>query len=296
MKSRQLGNTDIHVTPICLGTMTWGKQNTQTEAFEQLDYAMDRGINFIDTAELYPVPPEAETYGATESIIGNWLKQSGKRDDIILASKVASPREWCAHIRDGDPKLNRANITTALDNTLKRLKTDYLDLYQVHWPERSTNFFGTLGYGTEDQSITTPIRETMAILGELVKQGKVRHVGISNETPGARCNIFAAQRPITFHAFNPFRTPTLYLIEVSKSALQSSRTGSRWGYSPILHSVLARFRVNTEVEDCRKAVGSPCLLIVIPATPILKESEQQRSMLHWPIGLESALPRWRWPL
>lgn len=183
MKSRQLGNTDIHVTPICLGTMTWGKQNTQTEAFEQLDYAMDRGINFIDTAELYPVPPEAETYGATESIIGNWLKQSGKRDDIILASKVASPREWCAHIRDGDPKLNRANITTALDNTLKRLKTDYLDLYQVHWPERSTNFFGTLGYGTEDQSITTPIRETMAILGELVKQGKVRHVGISNETP-----------------------------------------------------------------------------------------------------------------
>ncbi len=182
MKYRPLGNSGIEVSRICLGTMTWGKQNSQSEAFEQIDYALEQGINFIDTAELYAVPPEAETYGATETIIGNWLKSSGRRNEIILASKVASPREWCAHIRGGDPKLNRANITQALENSLKRLKTDYLDLYQVHWPERSTNFFGQLGYSEENQLETTPIEETLEVLGELVQQGKVRHVGISNET------------------------------------------------------------------------------------------------------------------
>lgn len=183
MQYRKLGNSNIEVSAIALGTMTWGKQNTQTEAFEQIDYALDCGINFIDTAELYAVPPEAETYGATETIIGNWLHANpGKRSDIILASKVASPREWCAHIRGGDPKLNKANITTALENSLKRLQTDYLDLYQVHWPERNTNFFGKLGYEEADQTGTTPIAETLGVLDELIKSGKVRHIGISNET------------------------------------------------------------------------------------------------------------------
>jgi len=182
MKYRSLGNSGIEVSQICLGTMTWGKQNSQNEAFEQLDYALDRGINFVDTAELYAVPPEAETYGATEAIIGNWLKKTGRREEIVLASKVASPREWCSHIRGGDPRLNRENITTALENSLKRLKTDYLDLYQVHWPERNANFFGQLGYAGEEQPDTTPIEETLSVLGELVEQGKIRHIGISNET------------------------------------------------------------------------------------------------------------------
>ncbi len=162
--------------------MTWGKQNTQAETFEQIDYALDQGVNMLDTAELYAVPPEPETYGATEAIIGNWLRQSGRRDNIVLASKVASPREWCAHIRNGDAKLNRKNITTAVEASLRRLQTDYLDLYQVHWPERNANFFGQLDYVQGQQSDTTPIEETLAVLDELVQAGKVRHIGISNET------------------------------------------------------------------------------------------------------------------
>jgi len=182
MEYRRLGNTDIEVSVIALGTMTWGKQNTQAEAFGQIEYALDCGINLIDTAELYAVPPEAATYGATEAIIGNWLQHSGRRDEIVLASKVASPREWCAHIRGGDPKLNRKNITAALEGSLRRLKTDHLDLYQVHWPERDANFFGRLGYEPVEQEQTTPIEETLAVLDGLVQAGKVRHIGISNET------------------------------------------------------------------------------------------------------------------
>ncbi|MDX8403120.1 MAG: NADP(H)-dependent aldo-keto reductase [Mariprofundaceae bacterium] len=183
MQYRLLGHTDINVSLICLGTMTWGKQNTQIEAFEQLDYAVDQGINFVDTAELYAIPPEAETYGATETIIGNWLKQSGKRAEIILASKVCGPTAWCPHIRNGESKLNRNNIFTAVEESLKRLQTDYIDLYQVHWPERNTNYFGQLGYVRAEEAQLTPIEETLEALNELVQQGKVRHVGISNETP-----------------------------------------------------------------------------------------------------------------
>ncbi|MES0372016.1 MAG: NADP(H)-dependent aldo-keto reductase [Mariprofundaceae bacterium] len=242
MKLRQLGNTDIHVTPICLGTMTWGKQNTQTEAFEQLDYAMDRGINFVDTAELYPVPPEAETYGATESIIGNWLKQSGKRDDIILASKVASPREWCSHIRGGDPKLNRKNITGALDDTLKRLKTDYLDLYQVHWPERNTNFFGTLGYTAEDQSITTPIEETLEVLNELVEQGKVRHIGISNETPWGTTQYLRSAETDNFPRIQSIQNPYNLLnrsFEIGLAEISLREQVGLLAYSPLGFGMLS---------------------------------------------------------
>jgi len=182
MQYRNLGNTDIKVSAICLGTMTWGKQNTEAEAFEQLDYALDHGINFVDTAELYAIPPKAETYGATETIIGNWLQQTGNRDKIVLASKVCGPTAWCPHIREGKAKLDRKNIFTAIEGSLKRLKTDYLDLYQVHWPERKTNYFGKLGYEAADEKDVTPIVETLEALGELVRQGKVRHIGISNET------------------------------------------------------------------------------------------------------------------
>jgi len=183
MNYRLLGNSDIKVSQICLGTMTWGNQNSQSEAFEQLDYALDQGINFVDTAELYPVPPEAETYGATESIIGNWIKKSGRREEIILASKVCGPTAWCPHIRKGEAKLDRKNIFSAIEGSLKRLQTDYLDLYQVHWPERTTNYFGELGYKQTVENCSTSIAETLEALAELVQQGKVRHLGISNETP-----------------------------------------------------------------------------------------------------------------
>jgi len=182
MEYRLLGNSDIKVSAICLGTMTWGKQNTQAEGFEQIDYALDQGINFIDTAELYAVPPEAETYGATETIIGNWLKQSGRRNEIILASKVCGPTDWCPHIREGKSRLDRKNIFAAVEESLKRLQADHLDLYQVHWPDRTTNYFGRLAFEAPEEESDIPILETLQALAELVKSGKVRHIGISNET------------------------------------------------------------------------------------------------------------------
>ncbi len=183
MQYHNLGKTDIRVSAICLGTMTWGGQNTANDAFAQMDYALDRGINFFDTAELYAIPPRAETCGATERIIGRWFKRSGKRDHIILASKVCGPTTWCPHIRAGQARLDAKNITAACEASLKRLQTDRIDLYQVHWPERKTNFFGKLGYMQEEDTDATPIEETLSALEGLVRSGKVRHIGISNETP-----------------------------------------------------------------------------------------------------------------
>ncbi|MFW5454923.1 NADP(H)-dependent aldo-keto reductase [Thioalkalivibrio sulfidiphilus] len=182
MQTRKLGNTDIDVSLICLGTMTWGEQNTEAEAHSQLDYALERGINFIDTAELYPVPPMAETQGRTEAYIGSWLKQRGRRDDIVLASKVCGPGEWVSYFRGG-PRLDRDHMTRALEDSLRRLNTDYLDLYQIHWPARPTNYFGSLGYVHQEDPDATPIAETLEVLDGFVRAGKVRHIGISNETP-----------------------------------------------------------------------------------------------------------------
>jgi aryl-alcohol dehydrogenase-like predicted oxidoreductase len=184
MQYRQLGNTDIKVSSICLGTMTFGEQNTEAEAHQQLDYALDHGVNFIDTAELYPVPPKPETQGRTESHIGSWLRQRQCRDKIILATKVAGPgRDWLNHFRGGNNCLDRYNIETALETSLNRLQTDFIDLYQIHWPDRETNCFGQLGYqhSTTDNSVS--IEETLGVLSDLVQAGKIRHVGVSNETP-----------------------------------------------------------------------------------------------------------------
>ncbi|WP_111497443.1 MULTISPECIES: NADP(H)-dependent aldo-keto reductase [Marinobacter] len=181
MQKRQLGRTDLDVSLICLGTMTWGEQNSEAEAFEQLDYATANGINFIDAAEMYPVPPRAETQGATETCLGNWLKQRGRRDDLVIASKVAGPGNGLDYLRDG-PRLTRPHIRAAVEDSLKRLQTDYIDLYQIHWPDRSTNFFGRLGYTHNPDEDATPIEETLQALDELVKEGKIRHIGLSNET------------------------------------------------------------------------------------------------------------------
>lgn len=182
MEKRRLGRTDLDVSLICLGTMTWGEQNTEREAFEQLDYATDEGINFIDAAEMYPVPPRAETQGLTEQYLGNWLARRGRRDDLVIASKVAGPGNGLTYLRNG-PRLTREHIREACDASLKRLQTDYIDLYQVHWPDRSTNFFGKLGYRHREHEDFTPIEETLGALHELVQEGKIRHIGLSNETP-----------------------------------------------------------------------------------------------------------------
>lgn len=183
MQYTSLGHSDIKVSRIALGTMTWGEQNTTNEAFRQMDYALDHGVNLFDTAELYAIPPRRETYGATERIIGEWLKKTGHRDNIILASKVCGPTGWCPHIREGKARLDAKNIIAACEASLTRLQTDYLDLYQTHWPDRNTNFFGKFGYNHQIDENMTPIDETLAALDQLAHDGKVRCIGVSNETP-----------------------------------------------------------------------------------------------------------------
>ena len=186
MQFKPLAHSGILVPEICLGTMTFGEQNTQAEAFEQLDYALERGLNFWDTAEMYPVPPKPETQGSTETIIGNWIAARGGRDKIILASKIAGPSQGGSHIRDGQTKFIASEIESALDHSLQRLQTDYLDLYQLHWPQRPTNFFGKLGYGNAEANSTqtiTNLEETLVALSHEVKKGRIRSIGLSNETP-----------------------------------------------------------------------------------------------------------------
>jgi len=183
MQYNRLGTTELKVSEICLGTMTWGGQNSPADARAQMDYALDHGINFFDTAELYAIPPQADSYGRTEEIIGNWFSKTARRHEIILASKVCGPTGWCPHIRNGKARLDKKNIIAACEASLKRLQTDHLDLYQTHWPDRNTNFFGQLGYQHNTDESCMPIEDTLAAMQELVESGKVRHIGISNETP-----------------------------------------------------------------------------------------------------------------
>ena len=186
MKYRKLGNTDIDVSVICLGTMTFGEQNSQQEGFDQMDYAVERGVNFFDTAELYAVMPRKETYGKTEEIVGNWFQERKNRDKIILASKIASKSDGLEWIREGSKSLgfDKKNMNAAIDESLKRLKTDYIDLYQLHWPERNVPKFGILDfeYDASDNDWTT-VEEVLYNLDQLVKAGKIRYAGLSNETP-----------------------------------------------------------------------------------------------------------------
>lgn len=189
MEYTKLGNTDLNVSKICLGTMTYGDQNTQAEASAQLDYALAHGINFIDTAEMYPVPPQAETCTRTETMIGHWLKHQA-RDKIILGSKVAGPRRGMDWIRGGPSSLDRANIRAAIEGSLKRLQTDYIDIYQLHWPERNVPMFGQYQFDpaqelTADgqQMAWVSIRNQLETLAELIAEGKVRYIGLSNEQP-----------------------------------------------------------------------------------------------------------------
>jgi aryl-alcohol dehydrogenase-like predicted oxidoreductase len=181
MQYTKLPHSSLEVSKICLGTMTFGEQNSQADASNQLDYALERGINFIDTAEMYPVPPRKETQGSTESYIGQWLKHSSKREKVVLATKIAGPRN-VPYIRD-EMKLDRKNIHQAIDESLTRLNTDYVDLYQLHWPQRKTNCFGQLNYPDLIEQEEVTLVETLEAMTELVKAGKIRYIGVSNETP-----------------------------------------------------------------------------------------------------------------
>ena len=181
MNYKKLGNTDLNVSTICLGTMTWGEQNTQDEAFEQMDYAVNKGVNFWDTAELYSIPPKPETFGHTELIIGNWFKKTKKRNEIIIATKVCGPMR--SYVRGGGNQYGIKNITEALEGSLKRLQTDFIDLYQLHWPERNTNMFGRLGYEHNDDANWNKFEDILGTLKKFIDAGKIRYIGVSNETP-----------------------------------------------------------------------------------------------------------------
>ena len=182
MKFKKLGTTDLDVSLICLGTMTWGTQNTEKDAFEQMDYSLESGINFFDTAELYSVPPNSESYGKTETMIGNWFEKRKNREKIILATKVAGP--GCNWIRGGGNNFDEKSIGEAINGSLKRLKTDYIDLYQLHWPERSTNFFGRRDYTLDsEEGNWNSFESVLKALEKFIKSGKIRYIGMSNETP-----------------------------------------------------------------------------------------------------------------
>jgi len=182
MKYKKLGTTDLEVSLICLGTMTWGTQNSEKDAFEQMDYSVSKGLNFFDTAEIYSVPPTAESYGKTEEMIGNWFEKRKNREKIILASKVAGP--GCDWIRGGENSYDEKKIGEAIDGSLKRLKTDYIDLYQLHWPERSTNYFGKREYSAnDDEGDWNSFESILQALERFIKSGKIRYIGMSNETP-----------------------------------------------------------------------------------------------------------------
>lgn len=222
MEKRRLGRTDIEVTAICLGTMTWGQQNSEDEAFEQMDAALDFGINFFDSAEMYPVPPSAETQGRTEAYIGNWLAARKCRGRIVLATKVTGRSDEMPYARGGS-RLDRATVTAALEGSLRKLKTDYIDLYQLHWPDRKVNRFGQRGYVHDADDAPIPLEDTLATLADLIAAGKIRMVGLSNETPwGAmRCAQLAetAGLPRMVSIQNPYnlvnRTFELGLSEIA---------------------------------------------------------------------------------
>ena len=220
MNYKKLGNTEINVSTICLGTMTWGEQNTQNEAFEQMDYSLDNGVNFWDTAELYAVPPKAETYGYTETIIGNWFEKTKKRKDVILASKVGGPSR--KYMRNGENSFTGKNLEDALHGSLKRLKTDYIDLYQLHWPERNVNNFGRLGYEHKEND-WNKFEDVLENLKKFIEEGKIRYVGLSNETPWGVMNYLQLSKdkdlPRMMSIQNPYsllnRSYEVGLAEVS---------------------------------------------------------------------------------
>ena len=221
MNYKKLGNTDINLSTICLGTMTWGEQNSQEEGFQQMDYALDQGVNFWDTAELYSIPPKVETFGHTEIIIGNWFKKTKKRKQVILATKVCGPMR--SYVRGGGNQYGVKNITEALEGSLKRLQTDYIDLYQLHWPERNTNMFGRLGYEHNDVGDWNKFEDILENLKKFVDDGKIRHVGLSNETPwGTKKFLEVAKEkrlPRMMSVQNPYnllnRTYEVGLAEIS---------------------------------------------------------------------------------
>jgi len=254
MQFKKLGNTDLEVSLICLGSMTWGKQNTQEEAFEQMDYAKKQGINFFDTAEMYAVPCTKDTFGKTESIIGNWFKERNNREKVILATKVSGPGlSW---IRGGGLQYTRENISTALEGSLKRLQTDYIDLYQLHWPERNTNYFGKLGYNHQvEEEEWNSFESILRVLKQFVDQGKVRYIGLSNESAWGLSKFLELSKfydlPRVMSVQNPYNLLNR-TYEVGLAEISIREQSGLLAYSPLASGVLTgKYRNNQKPEGSR---------------------------------------------
>lgn len=254
MRYNTLGHSDLSVSEICLGTMTFGEQNTEAEGHAQLDYALEQGVNFIDTAELYAIPPKAETYGETERIIGTWLKARGRRDDVVLASKMAGPGpDWIPHIRGGHSRFNAEQIPLALDNSLNRLQTEYVDLYQLHWPERKTNYFGKLGFEADPSELDfTLVEETLQALAEQVKAGKIRYIGLSNETPWGMMQFLSVakqlQLPVIVSVQNPYSLLNR-TYEIGCAEISYRESVGLLAYSPLGFGVLTGKYIDGSADD-----------------------------------------------
>jgi aryl-alcohol dehydrogenase-like predicted oxidoreductase len=245
MEYRKLGRTGVEVSAIGLGTMTWGQQNTEAQAHSQLNFALERGVNLIDTAEMYPVPPMAQTQGRTETYIGTWLEKSGKRDQVFLATKAAGPAsdpKRPSHLRNGKVRHDRQNLTEALHDSLARLRTDHVDLYQLHWPDRKVNIFGQTSYPYVDEEYTVPIRETLEVLADFVKEGKVRFVGVSNETPWGVGQFLRISDEVGLPRIQSIQNPYSLLnrtFEIGLSEFSHREQVGLLAYSPLAFGVLS---------------------------------------------------------
>lgn len=263
MQLKPLANTGILVPEICLGTMTFGEQNSQAEAFEQLEYALDQGLFFWDTAEMYPVPPKPETQGATETILGNWIAQRGNRDQLFIASKIAGPSQGGSHIRDGQTRFTAAEISSAIDGSLKRLQSDYIDLYQLHWPQRPTNFFGKLGYGNAEAQQNTEItalEETLSALSDEIKKGRIRYIGLSNETPWGTLKFLHLAEKLGLEKFISVQNPYSLLnrtYEIGMSEIAHYENVGLLAYSPLAFGYLTgKFRNGARPANARVTLFS----------------------------------------
>lgn len=240
MKYTTLPNTDIKVSKICLGTMTFGQQNSEAEGQAQMDYAFENGVNFFDTAEMYSVPASKETYGSTEKIIGTWFKKSGKREEVVLASKIAGPNPNFTYMRD-TIDFSPASLKYALDNSLQRLQTEYLDIYQLHWPERKNNCFGQRGFKVQDDSWEDNIHQVLETLDGFVKEGKIKHIGVSNENPWGIMRFLEESKYHNLPRIKTVQNPYSLLnrlFEVGTSEVCTRENVGLLAYSPLAFGVL----------------------------------------------------------
>lgn len=241
MNYKFLPNTDTRVSEITLGTMTFGQQNSETDGHSQIDFALDQGINFIDTAEMYPVAAREKTYGSTENIIGSWLKKSGRREDVVLATKIAGPNRGMSYIRE-DLSFNDATIRTSVEKSLQRLQTDYIDLYQFHWPERKINFFGQRGFKIQEDVWEDNIQSVLETIQSLIKEGKIKHFGLSNETPWGLMRFLEESKKNNLPKIVTVQNPYSLLNRTFESALVEVCHRENVGllaYSPLAFGVLS---------------------------------------------------------